>query len=57
MSVMSPDYIEAVQIIKGQTALLPEKRHLEAIEEHYQSEVIAICHQLNQFTTMVLQRN
>lgn len=54
---MSPDYIEAVQIIKGQTAKLPEKRHLEAIEEHYQSEVIAICHQLNQFTTMVLQRN
>lgn len=54
---MSPDYLEAVQILKGETAKLPEKRHLVALEEHYQSEVIAICHQLNQFTSMVLQRN
>lgn len=54
---MSSDYAEAVNILRGETAMLPEKRHLEALEEHYQSELIAICHQLNQFTSAVLRRN
>lgn len=54
---MSPDYLEAVQILKGETARLPTLAHLQALDEHYQSEIIAICHQLNQFTTMVLRRN
>ena len=54
---MSPDYLEAVQILKGETAMLPEKRHLEAVEEHYQSEIIKLVWDIDQVTKAALRRN
>lgn len=38
---------EAFRILKGTTMLLPEKRHLEALNEHYQSEILQIVHDID----------
>ena len=53
----SLDLLEARQILKGETAMLPEKRHLVAVDSHYQSEIIKIVFEVDQLTHKVLSRN
>lgn len=53
----SLDLLEARQIIRGETAMLPEKRHLVAVDSHYQSEIIKIVFEVDQLTHKVLVRS
>ncbi len=53
----SLDLLEAKQIIRGETAMLPEKRHLVAVDSHYQAEIIKIVFEVDQLTHKVLGRN
>ena len=48
---------EARAILTGTSALLPEKAHLEALEEFYQCEIIRIVHDIEQVTKATLRRN
>lgn len=54
---MNKDLTEAMAIIKDETGMLPEKRHLLAIDEHYQCEIIKIVFEVDQLTHKVLGRN
>lgn len=54
---MNIDLEEAMKIIKGETLMIPEKRHLLAIDEHYQCEIIKIVFEVDQLTHKVLARN
>ena len=54
---MNQDLEEAVKIIKGETLMIPEKRHLLAIDNHYQSEIIKVVFEVDQLTRRVLARN
>ncbi len=54
---MTPDLQEAYAILKGETLLLTEKRHLEALHMHYQIELISLVHDIEQLTQRVLKRN
>lgn len=54
---MNSDLAEALQIMTGETAMLPERRHLQAINNHYQSEIIKIAFEVDQLTHKVLGRN
>ena len=49
--------LEARQILAGQTCRLVELAHLEALEEHYQSQIIKICHDMDKLTTAARARN
>ena len=53
----SQDYVEARAILGGTSLMLPELRHLEALEEHYQSSIIKICYDMDTLTTEFRQRN
>jgi hypothetical protein len=48
---------EAQSILAGTTRLLPEVRHLEALNEHYQSEIIQLVYDIEQVTKVALRRN
>ncbi len=50
-------YAEARKILSGKSSLLVETAHLEALEEKYQSELIRVAHDLNNFTRELLKRN
>lgn len=54
---MNKDLSEAMSIINDKTAMIPEKRHLLAIDEHYQCEIIKIVFEVEQLTHKVLARN
>lgn len=54
---MSPDYAEAKAILAGTSMMLPEKRHLEALEEHHQCEMIRLVYDIDQVTKAALRRN
>lgn len=54
---MSEDFAEAIAILSGMSAMLPEKRHLEALDEHYQSEIIRLVFDIDQVTKRALRRN
>ena len=45
---------EARMILQGLTGLLVEKRHLEAIEEHYQLQIIRLANALEKLKQEVL---
>ena len=52
------DYLyEANAILQGWTLLHPEKRHLEVLHEHYQSEILRIVHEIEQVRIDALKRN
>jgi hypothetical protein len=54
------DYLqEARTILDGGPfqRILPETRHLEALEEAHQSEILKIVHELSQLMAAVLKRN
>jgi hypothetical protein len=48
--------VEAQMIIKGLTGLLPEKRHLEALQDHHEGTLIQISNQLEMLKRDVLGR-
>ncbi|TSA51861.1 MAG: hypothetical protein D4R44_06880 [Actinobacteria bacterium] len=50
-------YDEARSILNNTTAMLPTVAHLAALEEHYQSEIIKICYDMDQMRQAVLKRN
>ncbi len=54
---MNKDLAEAMLIIQDRTMMIPEKRHLLAIDEHYQCEIIKIVFEVDQLTHKVLARN
>ena len=54
---MSPDYLEAKAILAGESMMLPELRHLEAVREHYECELIRLVYDLDQVTKAALKRN
>lgn len=54
---MNRDLEEARLILNGQTILLTEKRHLEAMNNYYQAEIIKIVFEVEQLTHKVLARN
>lgn len=53
----SQDYLEAVAIMSGASAMLVELRHLEAMDEHYQCEIIRMAYDMNKVTEEALKRN
>lgn len=54
---MNNDYAEAKAILAGTSMMLPEKRHLEAIEEHLQCELIRLVYDIDQVAKAALKRN
>jgi hypothetical protein len=46
--------VEAQMILKGLTNMLVEKRHLEALDEHYQVLLINIANDMEQVKRKVL---
>jgi len=53
-----PNYLlEARDILAGRSSLLPERRHLEALHEAHQSELIRIAHEIQQMMDAMLRRN
>jgi len=48
---------EAQAILECRTRRLPEVRHLEALHEHYQSEIIKLVYDIEQVTKAALKRN
>ncbi len=53
------DYLaEAHAMLKDRThMLLPELNHLRALDEHYQSELVRLIHEIERVTTACLKRN
>ncbi len=54
---MNLDLQEAYAMLKGETWLLTEKRHLVALNEYYQCEIIKIVFEVDQLTHKILKRN
>ncbi len=54
---MNNDLAEAMLIIQDKSLMIPEKRHLLAVDEHYQCEIIKIVFEVDQLTHKVLGRN
>ena len=52
-------YAEAKIILslKLNSGLVPDLRHLEALNEHYQCELLRLVHEIDQVTEAVLRRN
>lgn len=54
MSEVEPErcfYVEAVAILNGTSLMLPERRHLESLQEHHEFQLIRVmnlCDALNQ---------
>lgn len=49
------DYLtEAQMVLKGLTGILPEKRHLEALEEWHEVSLIRIANELEEMKRRVL---
>ena len=57
MEHQTTDYTEALAILRGLSSLLPEVRHLEAVQEYYECELIRMAHEIEQVTKAALQRN
>ena len=53
------DYLKEARAILavGESYLLPEWQHLRALDDHYQSELIRIAHELQQLMEVFLRRN
>ena len=48
-------YTESQMILKGLTGLQPEKRHLEAMQEHHECSMIRIANTLGMVKDTVLE--
>ncbi len=57
MTPTTTDLAEALQIMTGETAMLPERRHLQAVNNHYQAEIIKIVFEVEQLTHKILGGN
>ena len=53
----SQDYVEAREILDGKTNMHIGVRHLEALEEHYQCEILKVAYDMEQLATEFRQRN
>lgn len=53
---MSPDLTEARAILSGSSAMLCERRHLEAIQEFHEVTLIQIINQIEALKQSVLNR-
>lgn len=48
------DLEQALMILSGETLLQPEKRHLEALHEYHEVQLIRIANQLDTLKCLVL---
>jgi hypothetical protein len=48
--------VEAQMLLKGLTGLLPEKRHLEALQEHHEVCLIQIANDMEKLMRRTLER-
>jgi hypothetical protein len=49
-------YVESIAILSGESMMLPEKAHLEALQEHHECSLIQISNQLETLKRDVLGR-
>jgi hypothetical protein len=49
--------VESRMILQGLTGLLVERRHLEALEEHYECQLIRAAHELGQLQRRLLNES
>lgn len=57
MSDTQIDYTQARAMLNSDLPCDVEKRHLEALEEHYQCELVRVAYDMDKLATELRQRN